>query len=538
MKSVLLINFRRIGDILSALPIASDYKNGGYNVDLLIFEECAAIGPLLGIFSNIYTINRNLLDVTMKSELFNKSLAIDHLFEVAEKLKNNQYEVVVNSSTDTLGSYISGYLKAFNSTISGSYFDQNSILRYSDINTALLGEVNTVSDNHVNQLVFWNLKQSSLSSEIITENSYSNDICQLFSDLKSKFGPTNSALKIIGIQIFASSAEKSIPENIIESLIEDMFDQSSLYPILIVSHDQREIEVAQKLNKRFNEQLIIIQCDLKALAAVVKNVDLILSPDTMIVHLADNISTPVVEIVNTSLNWMKQATRRNTNLVIGHRHLNNARNSFSRAILFGIGTFFNIPAICDHVFSNEESLFKVATLNHQPVYIDCINEKDLSFIKQAYSVFLIGENQRSLVNLLSRSNIDHEMLTPIISSERAHLSELTKKIIAVMRIIKARPQTADSKMTETLSDIQLISRNLFFSSCIPIFLLNMLDRHAVEGEKLEHIIATMGNIRQLIRRTYQFLAIAELSKKTSIEQNYKKSKLQKSDVLLNNLSAL
>jgi hypothetical protein len=66
----------------------------------------------------------------------------------------------------------------------------------------------------------------------------------------------------------------------------------------------------------------------------------------------------------------------------------------------------------------------------------------------------------------------------------------------------------------------------------------MLDRHAVEGEKLEHIIATMGNIRQLIRRTYQFLAIAELSKKTSIEQNYKKSKLQKSDVLLNNLSAL
>ena len=105
--------------------------------------------------------------------------------------------------------------------------------------------------------------------------------------LRSLKSQDANRVSIIGIQVSSASIVKEIPEDTLIETIRLINSSETMIPILLTAPTEEEKKKASRINKEFENKLVSVEADFIALPSVLKNIDLLLTPDTSIKHLAD-----------------------------------------------------------------------------------------------------------------------------------------------------------------------------------------------------------------------------------------------------------
>lgn len=318
MKQALIINFRRIGDLVSTSHLINQMNLKGFSVSLLIFEEYKTVAKTLKSVDSIYCIKRKKIEKFLKSELFHDSLALDELVASLSPIIEKSWNQIINLSNDPFGTRVCSFLsetcqvqakgithtsdhRIYSSNIWSTIYNDvisqtfNSPIHYQDIYHQM-----SIGENYT--------PSNSIKFEI--DCKYERQTKEAIHQIKSK---NKGPCAVLGIQVKTSDPSKDIPFptliGVINNLLQNHLD---IIPVLIIAPNPKERELAKRIVYELNQHVISVEADLKALPCVVKNLDGLLSPDTAIVHYADCFNIPTLELSFGNSPFLKQGT-------IGHQ---------------------------------------------------------------------------------------------------------------------------------------------------------------------------------------------------------------------------
>lgn len=280
-KRILVIRLQATGDVIITLPYIQSLRrqlSGGTQIDLLVREECKNIPMNLNLFDTIYVLQGGR----------NSKLQLLHfIFSLWPKLFFKKYDVLLDLQNHKL-SLIMRILLRF-----GSYtiFDRTS--------------TNYAGDRYKNTINALNLPKVKFE-KLDCFKPYSK------SDLFKKFGLKESKKYIVLNPAGAFENRNWKLENYVQFAQLFLKDVNSNYQFLIIG-----IEKVEAAGKYFQQQLgdklinLVGKTTQMEAMLLLKNVDLVVSEDSGLFHMAYVVGTPTIGIFGSTRNdW--------TNPDLGH----------------------------------------------------------------------------------------------------------------------------------------------------------------------------------------------------------------------------
>ena len=150
------------------------------------------------------------------------------------------------------------------------------------------------------QLKYGNIIKSNLKHDEISLKN--------FEIIREKTSNSNELKKIIGIYLKSSTISKDIPFNTLIGLLKIIIENDRYFPVLLISPIKDEKEYANTINEHFNNSLVTVEADFIAMTSIMKNIDILLTPDTVAKHIADLMGTLTLEISLGYASFLKQGT--------------------------------------------------------------------------------------------------------------------------------------------------------------------------------------------------------------------------------------
>lgn len=314
MKKILIINLRRIGDVYTTGHLLNSLaRNEGNSVSLLVYKESAKAALNLKNVSNLHVIDRKEIITLKTNKLFSDGFAIEQLFNQLQSIKNQKWDEIINYSNDMVGAYICSYLKDSADKITGVHFNENrNVVTNSDWEI-LFNDVLPVVKYAPMHFVDCYHKMIGITSnregeKVITDAGHNATAFSNMNTLRKGHSVVESASKIIGIQLKTADLSKDIPEETLVELLKLIKLNNELIPVLLIAPTDEERKYAAEINSKLNNELVVVEADLQAIASVLMNIEILITPDTAIKHIADLTETPVLEISLGHAPFLKQGS--------------------------------------------------------------------------------------------------------------------------------------------------------------------------------------------------------------------------------------
>jgi ADP-heptose:LPS heptosyltransferase len=304
MKNILIINTKRHGDIFQAANLSSALlkRNPQDKISFLIFDEFQKSAKTVSNIENIFTIPRKKIISYIKNDIYNDGMALDSISKALGPVVNNNWDEIINYSNDKVSTYLASFIsKISNSPVKGISFTNGQIIQYSSSWSIILNDVITSFSetpftlNDITHLLN-DIPTSNTANKIKTNPKHNETAFNNFKKLRSAHQAQGNSCKIIGIQIKASNTYKELSSKVLKELIHYLVRDEKIIPILLVSPDKSEKEAASLINQSFDNKLISVESDFIALPSVLSNLDVLITPDTSVKHMADLIKTPCLEL--------------------------------------------------------------------------------------------------------------------------------------------------------------------------------------------------------------------------------------------------
>jgi ADP-heptose:LPS heptosyltransferase len=328
MSNTLFVNLKRIGDIFSSAHLAHSMKkkDEGNNISILIFKEFESNLKSLNLFDKIYTINRQDILTLKGNDLFSDSLSLNLFTDALRPLKKIKFDTIVNYSNDEISTNIISFLnfKKESKVVGIQYDKKRNILFNSDWSIVFNDILTTFSLSPIHFIDCFH-KMSNISPRlnekiIISNKKYDELAKNNFNQIKKMKFKEPDLVKVIGIQLKTSDKKKDIPKNTVIALLKQILNAENILPVLLISPSLSEKDYANDINKIFKNALISIESDFLALPSVLNNLDLLITPDTSVKHIADLNNTPLLEVINGPAPFLKQGTYNRGNTVLTHKN--------------------------------------------------------------------------------------------------------------------------------------------------------------------------------------------------------------------------
>lgn len=463
MKKTLIINLKRFGDIFQTAHLISTIKDKqpNHEVHILCYEESKRAAKVVRGISKIHTINRKKLISFFKNSIYSDGLALNELDLAIKNVTDMSFDRVINYSNDKVSTYISSFIasKSPEATLVGVSFNSRQSINYSSPYAITLNDVLTQTrftpfnyNDTYHKLVGENYSCAP-AEKVRSNNIHDNTARNNLNRLRANKSHDPSSVSVIGVQISASSALKEIPHETLVSTIEFINDNPTMVPILLLAPTSEERAIANRINGHFDNKLVSVEADFIALPSVLKNIDLLLTPDTAIKHLADLTNTPVLEVSLGFAPFFKQGTINPNSLIVSlpadQRNFSESSINKETAVAENSKLTANylyevLQAILDRDSSeafNNPSEF----CTYRPVrVVDGVFHMPLSgafnyeyeakrflarAIMQKSNGGVIDEN---LIEQLYK-RIDRKFIQKAIESEKTALSMLTKELLSTLR---------------------------------------------------------------------------------------------------------
>lgn len=321
MKKILIINLRRLGDVFSTAHLLNSLTaDGNTSVSMLCYSESVNAAKNLKNLSEVFQIDRKEIITLKTNKLFSDGFALERLFSQVAPMKAQQWDKIINYSNDPVAAYLTSYLKPSCQEIVGVHFNsQRNIVTKSDWEL-LFNDVLPVANLSPLHFVDCYHKMAGVTSvregvKINTQAEYNQEAFESINALRKSQGNEHTT-KIIGIQVKTAEASKDIPEKTIVELL-SLINQNSLFiPVLLIAPNDSERKAAEAINAYHNNEIVTVEADLEAVASVLLNIDLLITPDTAIKHMADLTETPVIEVSLGHAPFLKQGTYSKDSLIL------------------------------------------------------------------------------------------------------------------------------------------------------------------------------------------------------------------------------
>lgn len=317
MEKILLINLKKFGDTFQSAHLINTIKtlNPDTQVDVLCFEESAKAAKTLRGVGNIFTINRKKIISFYKNNIYSDGLAFNAFHEALEDVIRSDYRRVINYSNDKVSTYISSYLSnSMEAEVFGIRFDSKNSVVYSDPFSIILNDVNTTTHftpfnfNDTYHYICGVEGHQNSQLKIKSNSSHDQTAVENFDRLRATKQDRSEDVNIVGIQISSASATKDIPKKVLIETIQLFIDSDNIVPILLNAPLDEERELIKEINSNFDHKLVSVEADFIALPSVLKGINLLLTPDTSVKHVADLVGTPCLEVSLGEAPFLKQGS--------------------------------------------------------------------------------------------------------------------------------------------------------------------------------------------------------------------------------------
>ncbi len=312
MNNILIIHLKRFGDLVSAIKSQHPHSN----ISLLCFEEFSSVTKLIPSLKNVYTINRNSLNTLTKGQLYNTGFAIEELRAKLVSVAKENWDRVINITNDRASAHLCSWLLAQNSKskIKGIRVDDNNLVVASDFWSLTYNDVltKTVNNSPLNFRDVWSRMtgvEELEPAKLLTNARNEETVSRNFDTIRKTKG------SVVGIQVHCSVKDKGFTDEFVVELC-DQYSAKNISPVLLIAPNKEERSRSRNIAEACLTKPIVIECDFIALSSVVKNLDLVVTPDTVTKHFADAQNTPCLEISLGSSPVFKQATMNPNSLLV------------------------------------------------------------------------------------------------------------------------------------------------------------------------------------------------------------------------------
>ncbi|MBC7429705.1 MAG: hypothetical protein H7336_13900 [Bacteriovorax sp.] len=313
MKKILIINLRRLGDVFSTAHLINSLTNGtGNQVSLLTYKESSRASENLKNVTNLFEIDRKEIITLKTNKLFSDGFAFEQLFMQVNGIKNQEWDQVINYSNDVVGAYLASYLKDSAKQVIGVHYShKRNIITQNDWEL-LFNDVLPIVKYAPIHFVDCYHKMTGTTlikdgEKLNTNPSYNETAFSNINAVRREYG-SEGQTKIIAIQMKTADPAKDISENTLHELVHLIKKNSEMIPFLLIAPNDDERRMASEFNKVHNGEIVVVEADLQAVASVLMNIDLLVTPDTAIKHIADLTDTPVLEISLGHAPFLKQGS--------------------------------------------------------------------------------------------------------------------------------------------------------------------------------------------------------------------------------------
>ncbi|MCS3434144.1 glycosyltransferase family 9 protein [Klebsiella sp. BIGb0407] len=277
IKNILLLrNEGAIGDVIVDSALVKALHDGGYAVDFLLTKNNSKVMKYNPYIRNIYEAD------DVDSSYFNKKFNHNVPKEVIKKLAKNQYDLIIDPSLLGVPVHRMRLFNQINPRLVFGFNKWNKLNFYSK----------SFDFDCVNQHIVNSLVKLSEYLELPPGKVLPYDLhlpAGVFEDVK-KFNETNGPNKKILINIFAGNNDRCISQKQLETIIHNLLAKHSDIHIVLLDH-REEIKIS------LPEKVVINPFKtLYHVMALVHEADLIISPDTSIVHISAAWKKPLVAI--------------------------------------------------------------------------------------------------------------------------------------------------------------------------------------------------------------------------------------------------
>lgn len=322
MKKVLIINLRRLGDVFSTAHLINSLTANGENqVSLLTYKESAKASENLKNVTNLFEIDRKEIITLKTNKLFSDGFALEQLYQQLNSIKTQEWDQIINYSNDVVGAYLCSYLKESSQQIIGIHYNENRNIVTQNEWELLFNDVLPVVKYAPIHFVdcYHKMVGATLVKDGVklhTNPKYNQSAFNNINAVRKAHHVSEGQSKIIGIQLKTADASKDIPENMINELITLIRSNDELIPFLLIAPNNEERAIAERFNNLHNGELVVVEADLLAMTSVLMNIDLLITPDTAIKHLADLTDTPVLEISLGHAPFLKQGSYSKDSMIL------------------------------------------------------------------------------------------------------------------------------------------------------------------------------------------------------------------------------
>ena len=280
-KRVLILKYDRIGDMVVTTPIFRELKNAYPNISISVLasEENKDVIRYNPYIDKIYTNYKNsiLKDLPTLLKLRRKS------FDVCFELEHS----VIPHAIFRLK--IINPKKIISIHKDGRYGVKGSELQLYDYFTKK-DKKNHFGKIWLDTLIFFGIKPSSNKYDFFLSNTERDRAKSFVSSMGDKIK--------IGINIEGSFPEKNIQKKELEQICRGLYSHCSNIVIIILASPHK-ISKKKKMISELGLNFVIPSYTTETIidaAALVEQLDLIITPDTSIVHIASSFDKPVVSI--------------------------------------------------------------------------------------------------------------------------------------------------------------------------------------------------------------------------------------------------
>lgn len=449
MENVLIINLRRLGDVYStAHLINSLYSKGITNITLLTYKENDKASKNIKNVKEVIEIDRKEIITLMKNKLFCSGFALENLFQTLSGLKKRKWDHVINYSNDNVSTYITSFLKDSTLKVTGVYFDQNKKIQSSNDWGILFNDILPSIEHSPMHFVdcYHNMAGVKLfkdGQKVITSPKFNQHAFMQLSTVRNDgLGQTQSA-KVVAFQLKSSQASKDIPFETLIETIELLRQTPNAIPVLLTAPIDEERSLAQEINAQFDNELVVIETTLNSLASVLMNVDLLVTPDTVVKHLADLTDTPVLEISLGSSPFLKQGSYSKDGLIltdlVSQRDYSSSKNSkitaldINACILYALSQARHVSPVLSEGVTLYKTNFDQYGMSYQAIAGTIDSKIEIHRQLSRAIIFTLLNKENKIFDDTDLSKLNQKEVLSWVAEEKILITQALRDILATMR---------------------------------------------------------------------------------------------------------
>ncbi len=535
MKRLLIVNLKRFGDIFATSHLIQNLKSESphYEIGIVVYKEFERAAHCLAGISQVYTIDRHRLSLLVKKSIFNNSIALDELYELLFDIESDHWDTVLNYSNDEIATRVTSFLSSNSkSDYIGIRYRDNDAIEYSSEWSLIFNDV--ISEYPYTPIHFKDIyndicltTNSTVQNPLIKNKKYDEVAKTNFDHLRSLGDNSKNAVPIVGLQLTTSDPEKSIPKEILTQFITLVEHSKKFKLVLLIAPTDSDRNYVNQINQEFNNGLVVVEADFKALISVVNEMDYLVTPDTAIKHIADLYKKPLLEISLGKVSFRKQGTTTPGNIIFRPITADGRKmhSMTGKDIFCGLESLKNPEALQLKTFSEDLKIYTVSQSANGIVYTPSTGLFNAREELNAHSLNIFFARYWSQVP----ANISMEILNTFTISEisrwcgeeKEAISTFSKLLLKTLRsLIQAKEHLKYSAtFIEALDKLLATAKSSNLTGALVLITRGRLESN-LKGSTSENHITTekaLYELKGMVQQINTILnEIESISKRTEI----------------------